>query len=196
MTAQSTDLNTDVNGVKTSSEYGDRGDGTSTWMQYMRTADGGQVTIGAKADTAVLDGTSSSSVIAALKGLIRLARVSTSSLAVSAIGNASGNVANAIATATLVSAASKTAWLTKVVVTGAGATAASVVSVTITGLVGGTRTYTVTVPAGATTAIAPLILDFGDGIPASATNTVITVSVPAFGAGNTNVSVNVEGYVR
>lgn len=38
MPQQSTALNTDTNGVKTSSQYGDRGDGVSDWFVYVRSA--------------------------------------------------------------------------------------------------------------------------------------------------------------
>ena len=106
----------------------------------------------------------------------------------------SGNVANAAATATLNAVANKTAYLTGFEVTGSGATAALPVSVTITGLLGGTLTYTYVAAAGALAANAPLIVEFNPPLPASAQNTNIVVSCPALGAGNTNNSVNVHGF--
>lgn len=75
-TVQSTTLNTDTDAKRTSSEYGDRGDGTSKWFQWRRTADGGDATAGAKADVAVTDPASSGSLIALLKGLLSFSRVS------------------------------------------------------------------------------------------------------------------------
>lgn len=79
-TIQSTTLNTDTNDVKTSSEFGDRGDGVSRWYQWRRSADGADVTQGAKADSAVTDPAASGSVVALLKGLLSFLRVSTSGL--------------------------------------------------------------------------------------------------------------------
>jgi hypothetical protein len=73
---QGTDLNTDTNGKSTSSEYGDRGDGTSRWYQWRRTANGGDATQGAIADAAVIDPTASGTVVSLLKGLLTFARVS------------------------------------------------------------------------------------------------------------------------
>lgn len=189
-------LNQDSNGVRTSAEYADRGDGTSQWVHSQRIWDGGDVAQGDRSDAAAVLATADATVIAALKGILRLVGVSTSSQAASAIAHGSGNVANAIATATLVSAASKRTHLTKVVVHGAGATGASVVALTITGLTGGTRTFNIVVPAGVTTSIVPLILDFEGGFPASADNTPIVASLAAFGAGNTNAGVSVYGYTK
>src|SRR5262249_31577165 len=53
---------------------------------------------------------------------------------VTAVANSSGNVAAATATATLPAAAGKTTWIEGFDVTAAGATAASIVQMTITGL--------------------------------------------------------------
>lgn len=106
----------------------------------------------------------------------------------------SGNVAAATATATLAGAASVTTYISGFQITGAGATAASVVSATVTGLLGGTATYTLAIPAGVTTGIQPLTVNFYPPLPASAANTSIVVSVPSFGAGNTNATVTAQGY--
>lgn len=198
MTTYGQALHQDGNGVTTSAQYGDRGDGTSTWFLPAKVYNGGDVAQGSTTDVAVTNPASSASVIAALKGLLSLLPVATSSSGVSAIANGSGNVAAATAAATLVAGgAGKTTYVTKVHITGGGAIAASIVTLTITGLVGGTRTYNVPVPAGATAALSPVTLDFGDaGFPASAANTSITVSLASLGAGNTNASVNVYGFVK
>jgi len=108
--------------------------------------------------------------------------------------SSSGTVSNASGVATLSGASGKTTYLSGFQVTGAGATAASVKAVTVTGLIGGTATYTVVVPAGATTSIQPLTVSFYPPIPASAANTDIVVTAPAFGTGNTNVTVSAQGY--
>ncbi len=106
----------------------------------------------------------------------------------------SGNVANASAAATLAAVAAKTAYITGFDVTGTGATAASVVSVTVTGLLGGTSTYTLPVVAGANLGNPALVVQFNPPLPASAVNTAIVVTCPALGAGNTNNTVNAYGY--
>jgi hypothetical protein len=106
----------------------------------------------------------------------------------------SGNVANAVATATLAAAAGKTNYLSGFEITGAGATAASVVVATVTGLLGGTLSYVISVVAGATLGNAPLVVEFDSPIAATAVNTAIAVSCPALGAGNTNCVANAHGY--
>lgn len=106
----------------------------------------------------------------------------------------SGNVANATAAATIPAVVGRTGYLTGVELTGAGATAGSVIAFTITGLLGGTTTHIVAIPAGVTTSITPLILVFPIPIPASAVNTAIAASAPAFGAGNTNAAVVLRGF--
>lgn len=112
-----------------------------------------------------------------------------------AVNNSSGNIANNTAAATLPAVAGKTNYVTGIEVTGAGATAAAVVVATLAGLLGGTASYIITAPAGATVAILPLVVIFDPPMPASAVNTAITLSVPALGAGNTNVAANIHGFV-
>ena len=75
----------------------------------------------------------------------------------SPLSSASGNVANASAVATL-SGSVGTTYISGFEVTGGGATAAALVSVTVAGLIGGTATYTIGVVAGATAPNAPLIV--------------------------------------
>ncbi len=110
------------------------------------------------------------------------------------IGATSGNVANAVASATLAAAAGKTTYITGFDITGAGATAGAVVVATVTGLKGGTQSFVVTVATGATVGNPPVNGNFNPGFPASAVNTAIVVSCPALGAGNTNNVVNVRGF--
>lgn len=106
----------------------------------------------------------------------------------------SSNVANASAAATLAGAASKTTYITGFTVTAGGATAAALVDVTVTGLTGGTATFTFAAPAGATVGATPLVVMLPRPIPASATNTSIVVTLPALGAGNTKATVNAFGF--
>jgi hypothetical protein len=110
------------------------------------------------------------------------------------IKGSSGNVANASGVATLPAVAAKTTYISGFDVTGSGATAGSVVSVTVAGLLGGTATYTLSVVAGAALANPPLLIQFSPPLPASAVNTAIVVTCPALGAGNTNNTVNAYGY--
>lgn len=111
-----------------------------------------------------------------------------------ALQSSSGNVADAAAAATLNAAAGKTTYISGFQVTSGGATAASLKSVSVTGLLGGTATYTIGVVAGATLPNAHLIVTFNPPIPASAANTAIVVTVPALGAGNTNATVTAHGF--
>lgn len=107
---------------------------------------------------------------------------------------ASGNVAAAAATATIAAVAARTNYLTGFEITSSGATGASVVVATITGLLGGTASYVYTCVAGVTLANAPLVVTFNPPLVASAVNTAIAVSLPSLGAGNTNAAVVAHGY--
>ena len=111
------------------------------------------------------------------------------------VAKSSGNVAAGTAAAALAAVAGKTNYITGFTVSGSGATAALVVTVTIVGILGGTLSYTYTAVAGATLSNQVLDVTFPFPIPASAANTAITVSCPTLGAGNTNNTVNVYGYV-
>lgn len=107
---------------------------------------------------------------------------------------ASGNVAAGSAVATLAAVAGKTTYITGFQITSAGSTAAAVVSATVAGVITGTMTYTYTSVAGATLANAPLTINFPAPVPASAANTAIVVTLPSLGAGNTNATVNAQGF--
>lgn len=107
----------------------------------------------------------------------------------------SGNVAAATAAATLTSATGKTVYLLGFEVTGSGATSGLPVSVTVTGALGGTLTYTYTAVAGVLLGNQPLIVAFSEPVPASATGVDIVVSCPTLGSGNTNNTMNVHGYL-
>jgi hypothetical protein len=106
----------------------------------------------------------------------------------------SGNVANASAVATLTGSATTTVYLSGFEVTGSGATGALVVTVTVAGLLGGTRHYTYTFPIGVAVPCTPLIVAFDPPLPASAVNTPIVVTCPASGAGGTNNTVVAHGF--
>lgn len=105
----------------------------------------------------------------------------------------SGDVANAIATATLAAVAGKTNYLAGALINGTGATAAGVVLATITGLQGGTITVPVAVAAGATVGNAPIALAFNPPLKAAAANQAIVLTVPALGAGNLHSTAHLIG---
>lgn len=193
---QGSTLNLDDAGKRTSSYYGDRGDGTSKWFQWRRTADGGDVTTGAKADVAVSDPASSGSLIALIKGWLTLFRAAIPGYPYGATAVIAGaSTAASSNAATLPAVSAKTNYLSGFEVTGAGATGASVITVTVAGILGGTRNYKMAIPAGTTAAVTPLIVPFRPPLPASAVNTAITVTAPSFGAGNTDAAVVAHGYV-
>lgn len=106
----------------------------------------------------------------------------------------SGNVANASAAATLTPTATTTAYISGFEVTGSGATAALPVTVTVAGLLGGTRSYTYNFAAGVLVGNTPLIVAYDPPLPASAINTAIVVTCPASGTGGTNNTVVAHGF--
>lgn len=124
---------------------------------------------------------------------------------VTPVAASSGNVAATATTATLPAVAGKVTWIEGFDITGAGATAASIIQVTVTGLQAGTQTFNVVVPAGATTGIGsngnpgtvsirfPTPLPGGTG-GAIAQNTSPVVNVPSFGSGNTAACVTAYGF--
>ena len=110
------------------------------------------------------------------------------------VSASSGNVAAAVAAATLTPPAGKTMYLLGVKFSSTGSTAAAVVNATITGVVGGTITLPRATVAGATLQNADFDADFQPGLPASAPGTAIVVTLPSLGAGNTNAGVFAYGY--
>lgn len=111
------------------------------------------------------------------------------------VAASSANQANASAVALLNGVVGKTTYLSEVVINVGGATAASQVILTITGLLGGTMNIPINVQAG-NIANAPIQLSFANPLPASAVNTSITVTLPALGAGSTAASVTASGFQR
>jgi hypothetical protein len=112
---------------------------------------------------------------------------------VSAGGGAQSNAA------TITSSTGRMAYIEGFDVTGGGATAAALVEITTTGLSNNLK-FEVPVAAGVT---APMIANvpvysvrFPTPIPASAANTNIVVTLPSFGAGNTNAAITVYGFTQ
>lgn len=106
----------------------------------------------------------------------------------------SGNVTAAVATATLPADANQFNFLAGFDITGCGATAGSVVDVTVTGVAGGTLTYKLVVPAGATVSHGFQQKFFDPPLKSSAKNTAIVVSCPSLGAGNLHNAVHAFGF--
>lgn len=106
----------------------------------------------------------------------------------------SGNIANASAAATLTGTATTTVYITGFEITGSGATAGLPVTVTVAGLLGGTRSYTYTFAVGVLVPNQSLIVSYFPPLPASAVNTAIVVTCPASGAGGTNNTVVAHGF--
>jgi hypothetical protein len=104
--------------------------------------------------------------------------------------------ANAAATnnVSLGAAVGQTTYVTGFQITGGGATGASNIAVTLANVVTGTNNYVIVVPAGATTSINPLVVQFVPPLPANAQNQIITLNVPSFGVGNTNAAASIQGY--
>src|SRR2546428_9406819 len=84
------------------------------------------------------------------------------SLTASATGAASA------ITATLAAAVGKTTFITGFQITGAGATGASVIVVTITGVITGTMSYDIVVPAGVSGRIITLLVNLSVAVSALA----------------------------
>jgi hypothetical protein len=111
------------------------------------------------------------------------------------VAGSSGVVSAASAVATLTSAAARTAYITGFSVSGLGATAAAMATITITGLLGGTINFAYPVPAGVGVAGPPMSVAFTTPLPASAVNTNIVVTVASFGSGNVGAAVMAQGYL-
>lgn len=157
-------------------------------------ANGADVAEGATTDAAATSDTGTASVIALLKRMLQKEGLGTLPFGATMVNAAANSVAAAAIAPSLPAVVGKTNYLANVEITAGGATAGSIVTVTITGLLGGTATYFFAVPTGAAVGATPLILDFNPPIPASAVNTAITVNVPSLGAGNVASACAIHGF--
>lgn len=96
---------------------------------------------------------------------------------------------------TFAAVALKTNYVSGIQITGLGATSAALITVTLVGLLGGTRTWYIACPEGATLQMAPLIVPFPIPIPASAVNTALVLNTSAPGSGGGGIAANMQGYV-
>lgn len=96
---------------------------------------------------------------------------------------------------TMPAVSAKTNYCAGFTVTGGGATAGSAITITLSD---GTKTlnFMTNIPAGVSTPLTPMVIAFPEPIPASASNTAWTLTVPSFGSGNTAASANIWGYVN
>lgn len=101
--------------------------------------------------------------------------------------------ANASCVATLATATTERAYLTKVIIGGLGATGAGSALVTIAGAEGEDIVFPIAIPAGATVALTPTILDFRPPLR-GAVGDDITVTVAAAGSGNTRIDATAIGF--
>lgn len=107
----------------------------------------------------------------------------------------SGNIAAGVATATIAALTGRTAYLCGFSITSSGSTTGAIVSPTVTGLSGGTMTFTyATIGTGAALGNTPLNHSMTPCQPATGQNVAIAVSLPSLGLGNTNATVNAWGY--
>lgn len=104
---------------------------------------------------------------------------------------ASGNVANATVAATLAATPQVTNYLTGLHMLSAGATGALPVDCTITGIVGGTQTFTYVYST--LNAYNKVDFYYNPPLKASSVNTAIVASCPAGGTGAAHATMNLEG---
>lgn len=109
-------------------------------------------------------------------------------------GNSSGVTVAAPSVATLPAVAAKTNYITGFSVTAGGATAGSLINVTVAGLLGGTQTFVLAVQTGVTLG-STLTYTFPQPFPASGQNVAIVVTCPSAGAGSTQQATNATGFV-
>lgn len=96
-------------------------------------------------------------------------------------------------TVSMAAVSGKTNYVGGFTITGLGATAASAVAVTLSD---GTNTldFTQAVPAGVGVPCYPLTVIFEAPLPAVASNTAWTLTVPTFGSGNTAATATIWGF--
>jgi hypothetical protein len=110
------------------------------------------------------------------------------------INATSGDVAAAVAAAVLAAASGKTTYITGFTFTSTGSTAATTtIDITVTDGTW-TLTFVYATVAGAALNNPLLHITFPEPIPASATNTAITVSAPSLGSGNLHACTNAYGF--
>lgn len=141
--------------------------------------------------TQISDGTTSSQKLAV--DTTGAARFSLQAPLTPVTSSATGSANATLATASLPAVSGKTNYITGFSVTTQGGTGAAAGLITITGTISGTLNY----QAGcAANSAINLNVRFSSPIPASASNTAITVNVPAFGANTGLTAAVIDGFVQ
>jgi len=109
-------------------------------------------------------------------------------------GNNTTNAGNASLSATMSAEVGRTNFCSQITFSTSGATAGSVIDVSLTNVIGGTMHFAYNVPTGATTAGAIVVIPFNPPIPATGTNTIINLTVPANGAGGVQQTATIQGF--
>lgn len=104
--------------------------------------------------------------------------------------------ANGSFSVTLPAVAGKTNYVTGIIISGSGATAAAAKYAVLSGVGPYDMYLHLTVPAGVADSSVVLNLQFAKPLPATAANQAISLLVPAFGAGNTLESAIIWGFYR
>jgi hypothetical protein len=115
-------------------------------------------------------------------------------LGVIPLATGSGNNPKTAAQAHLTPTPTSTAYLCGFVVSGSGATVASVAPVIVEGLLGGPRSFAYGFAQGINTVNTPLVLNFNPPLPASAPGVQILITVPPGGDSNLFSMVTIYGY--
>jgi hypothetical protein len=107
-----------------------------------------------------------------------------------------GTAAAAAITLTQPAVAGKINFVTGIIISGGGATAASIITVTLAS--GGTTilSLNIAVPAGVTGGIIPIVISFDTPVAGLGANQNMVLTVPSFGAGNTNAAAFLQGFTQ
>jgi hypothetical protein len=127
-----------------------------------------------------------------LSGL--LATQDSSDVPVMASGiNVSSVTGGAAGSATIPAQPGQTAYMTGFEITSGGATAGLLLTATVTGLAGGTMSYVISIPTGATLSANPAWVSFYPALAASGPNVALTLNLPA-ASGRTAAALSVQGF--
>jgi len=157
-------------------------------------ANGADVAEGATTDAVATSDTGTATLIALTKRLLQKEGLGKLPFGATQVAVQSGNSPNAAINISLPAAAGKTTYITHLMVSGGGATAASLSSVIVANMLGGTYGLNFGVPAGITVGLPPIVITFDPPMPATAVNTALNITVAAFGAGNVAASASAQGY--
>jgi hypothetical protein len=113
----------------------------------------------------------------------------------SIISSSSGNVANAVALATLTPGATQRAYASGFEVTATGARDQFIVVVTLTGLTGGPLSFIFAAPGDPMAIAQPLQVTFPTPLQGAVPGGAVALTVPALGVENTNTAAALHGFI-